>query len=138
MAQWYERNSQRPESRCKALTKALQRTPGFRLGFMSNTLGPVSLSSIVNAAGLRTALWRGDLGAELPLVAGCRRSHNLPLPSALGKANDHSHWAHSSSVEGGRQSLRFCGQPDMLRHDRPVVPPQSGVASLLEYPSPSP
>lgn len=78
MAQWYERNSQRPESRCKALTKALQRTPGFRLGFMSNTLGPVSLSSIVNAAELRTALGRGDLGAELPLVAGLRLRRDGP------------------------------------------------------------
>ncbi len=37
-----------------------------------------------------------------------------------------------------RQSLRFCGQPDILRNDRPVVAPQSGVATLIEYPYPSP
>ena len=33
----------------------------------------------INATGLRTALWRGDLGAELPLLAGCRRSQRANL-----------------------------------------------------------
>ena len=32
------------------------------------------LNSKVNATGLRTALWRCDLGAELPLVADLRHS----------------------------------------------------------------
>ena len=38
-------------------------------GFRS--IGPVMAN--VNTTGQRTALWRGDLGTELPLLADCHR-----------------------------------------------------------------
>lgn len=40
------------------------------------SIGPVMAN--VHATGLRTALWRGDLGAELPLLAVLRPSVSDP------------------------------------------------------------
>jgi hypothetical protein len=47
------------------------------------SIGPVMAN--VNATGLRTALWRGDLGTELPLLADVSPRpkagvHDRPLP----------------------------------------------------------
>ena len=48
-------------------------------------------NSDVNAAGLRTALWRCDLDAELPLLAGCRRSQMAICRLICGQGSKTGH-----------------------------------------------
>jgi len=74
----------------------------------------------VNATGLRIALWRCDLGTELPHLAGCRRSQMAIYSPFLGKRNDNLTGLKFQELKD-RQFLRFCGQSDVLCNDRPVI-----------------
>ena len=78
------------------------------------------LNASVNATGLRTALWRYNLGAELPLVAGCRRSQHGHLQSVLGKRIANLTGLNFQELKD-RQSLRFCGESDVLCNSRSVI-----------------